>query len=557
MRLIISLQFLFALLISFSSSAADTEGDKHLAHLDSCVSKAEYYLNKNLDSTLYFIGLIEEALKENTVEGSISNFVTLGWIYSATGNKEKGLEYSLRAKQLNDSKLRANPSDPELILQSANIFVGLGNLYFSLNKLDEGLVNYEAALAEIIKTEGKVPENDLVKQKVGVYNNIAGIYIQHKDFDSAIAYYQNALKLNNTIKNKVYESSITNNLGICYLEKGQYDLADHYLLKSLSVRRELGDRRGEAQSLNNLAKIQYLKGNLNRSTEIFEEAYSVAQEIGNIHSSIISLESLSTLYDTLGNYKQAYRAFKDFKTLSDSIFNQETTANIAVLEREYLKTKEQEIDQLERENELSEKQRLKTQNLATFGALFFLLLTAILIIFLLKGKIKRSKLQHEKLKLESENHQLETQTLEEALEFKERELTANALFLLKNNELIADIINKLLEAKSTFKQENQKIIQEIILELRENQNQNIWEEFEAHFVRVHSDFYQRLQEKFSNLTSNELKLCAFLRLNMTTKEISSITHQSVNSIIVARSRLRKKLEIDGEDTQLINFLMQV
>jgi len=48
-----------------------------------------------------------------------------------------------------------------------------------------------------------------------------------------------------------------------------------------------------------------------------------------------------------------------------------------------------------------------------------------------------------------------------------------------------------------------------------------------------------------------------LRLNMSTKEISAITHQTINSITVARSRLRKKLEIDGEDTQLVNFLMQV
>jgi DNA-binding CsgD family transcriptional regulator len=174
----------------------------------------------------------------------------------------------------------------------------------------------------------------------------------------------------------------------------------------------------------------------------------------------------------------------------------------------------------------------------------------------MRGKIKAGKLLQQKLKLEHENLDLERLTLQESLEFKERELTANALFLVKNNELISKITEKLLQAKDTFKQENQKIIQDIIIELRSSQDKNLWEEFEAHFTRVHSEFYQKLQEQFPNLTANEKKLCAFLRLNMSTKDISAITYQSINSITVARSRLRKKLNIEGEDIHLVNFLME-
>jgi DNA-binding CsgD family transcriptional regulator len=94
------------------------------------------------------------------------------------------------------------------------------------------------------------------------------------------------------------------------------------------------------------------------------------------------------------------------------------------------------------------------------------------------------------------------------------------------------------------------------MELRSSQDKHLWQEFEAHFTRVHSDFYQKLQEKYPNLTANEKKLCAFLRLNMSTKDISAITYQSINSITVARSRLRKKLNIEGEDIHLINYLME-
>jgi DNA-binding CsgD family transcriptional regulator len=70
---------------------------------------------------------------------------------------------------------------------------------------------------------------------------------------------------------------------------------------------------------------------------------------------------------------------------------------------------------------------------------------------------------------------------------------------------------------------------------------------------VHQEFYQRLNEMFPDLTPNEKKLAAFLRLNMTTKDISAITYQSTDSIKIARSRLRHKLGLTQDDN-LIAFL---
>ena len=75
-------------------------------------------------------------------------------------------------------------------------------------------------------------------------------------------------------------------------------------------------------------------------------------------------------------------------------------------------------------------------------------------------------------------------------------------------------------------------------------------------MEVHEDFYDALNKKFPDLTPNEKRLCAFLRLNMTTKEISAITHQSVQSINMARFRLRKKMNMEHDDN-LISFLGQL
>ena len=171
--------------------------------------------------------------------------------------------------------------------------------------------------------------------------------------------------------------------------------------------------------------------------------------------------------------------------------------------------------------------------------------------------MRYSRLEKEHLELESKHLNLEKEKLTEQIDFKNRELATNVMYLLKKNELITNISEKLIKSKLDFKKENQQIIQEIIFDLRSNMDTDSWAEFEAHFTQVHTDFYTKLNEQFPNLTANEKKLSAFLKLNMSTKDISSITYQSVKSISVARSRLRKKLNIESEEINLVNFLSQL
>jgi len=125
--------------------------------------------------------------------------------------------------------------------------------------------------------------------------------------------------------------------------------------------------------------------------------------------------------------------------------------------------------------------------------------------------------------------------------------------LARSNEFITNVTEQLLQSKLNLNKESQAEIGRIIKEMQSHTNQDIWAEFELRFQQVYNDFYDKLQEKFPNLSANEKKLCAFLKLNMTTKEISAITYQSVNSIVVARSRLRKKLGLESEES-LITFL---
>ncbi len=528
-------------------------------------NRIEYFLqlssdliNKNLDSAMLLAeqanNLIEN-LDSDTAKSDV--YKNLGAVYTARGNFALSLDYYYKAKGLVDDALNIEPDNIQILNRQYDLILKIGVVYYYQKNFDQALHYYEDALKTIESVSSINPDYNVNGQIIRIFNNIAGVYLQRLDYNKALEYYKNALQVNVKEGNRILEASLLNNIGICYHEKRDFNLANHYFFNALALRKELGDKRGEAQCFNNIGKNYVYSGNFNQAKDYLLKALDLGREIGSKESQHISLQSLSLVYDTLRDYRNAFNTFKEFKSINDSLFNIESTNRIAQLEMQYKVDKQQKLFDLELKRREAEKEKRELIYLIIGGTLFFLLLTAALFIYLQRSKIRNSKLEKEKLELEGKHLNLEKQKLKEDLEFKNRELTTNVMYLLKKNELITNISERLIKSKLDFKPENQKIIQEIISELKSNQDTDTWAEFEAHFTHVHTDFYRRLNEKFPNLSSNEKKLCAFLRLNMSTKDISAITYQSVNSITVARSRLRKKLNIEGEDINLVNFFMQI
>ncbi len=172
-------------------------------------------------------------------------------------------------------------------------------------------------------------------------------------------------------------------------------------------------------------------------------------------------------------------------------------------------------------------------------------LAAIILFLLFRLQINKNK----RINLHRKN-------LISDLDFKNKELTTNVIYLLKKNEFIINISDKLKKSRYDFKPENRKTVDDIIRELEQGSKGDVWKDFEVRFQEVHAGFYKRLNEQFPDLSPNELKLCAFLRLNMSTKEISTITFQSPKSINMARFRLRKKMRMKNYDN-LVTFLGQL
>ncbi|MEG0189195.1 MAG: histidine kinase, partial [Algoriella sp.] len=87
-------------------------------------------------------------------------------------------------------------------------------------------------------------------------------------------------------------------------------------------------------------------------------------------------------------------------------------------------------------------------------------------------------------------------------------------------------------------------------------NRNEWESFELNIQEIHQDFIKRLSDKYSQLSAKDLKLCVFLRMNLSTKEIAPLMHLNYRSVELQRYRLRKKMQISSEinlNKYMINF----
>ena len=144
------------------------------------------------------------------------------------------------------------------------------------------------------------------------------------------------------------------------------------------------------------------------------------------------------------------------------------------------------------------------------------------------------------------------------MDFKNSELATNAMHLVQKGELLTKIkseLNQLMKAVDNEKAASE--LKKVVKVLGEDEKMDKdWEHFTHHFDKVHSDFVVVLKEKYPSITANELKLSAYLRMNLSTKEIAQLMNISVRGVEISRYRLRKKLGISSE-VNLFDFLMSI
>ena len=362
------------------------------------------------------------------------------------------------------------------------------------------------------------------------------LFRSKKDPATGEKYYLKGLALAEQKNDNLNIGVICNNLGKLGIERKDYPTAYKYLMRSLHAREKINDKSGMAKSYNFIANYYQATDSLQQALEYSKKALDLGTEIKEQLTIKTAANFLYEIYKKQGKIDKALEFHELFKQSSDSLINDSKIEEITRLQLQY------EYDKLEKERDARQLRERYTYIIIVFALIFGLIILGLLFV-LAKSRNKRIHLEKEKL--------------EKDMVIKNKELTTNVLYLLQKNELIINITSRLLKLKDKLKEENVEPVQRIIYDLQSLTDKEVWKEFEVRFQDVHEEFYQKLKDQFPDLSPSEIKLAAFLRLNMTTKEIASITGQSINSLEVARYRLRKKLGITSQEVNLVNFLLNI
>lgn len=207
-------------------------------------------------------------------------------------------------------------------------------------------------------------------------------------------------------------------------------------------------------------------------------------------------------------------------------------------------------------SEMFEKEYIsKNNNLVPVAVTCWILFNEAGKPFQMVANVKDLTFQRKAEELEKSLLQKEKEQLEKDLQTKTQQLNSKITQLIEKNHLVNNVVAQLEKLKKRASEEVDSEINSIIRDLKNNSTEDFWAQFETTFGQINQTFYNNIFKAFPNLTNNERKISAFLKMNLTTKDIANITHQSIRSIEMARARLRIKLNLSRKEN-LSKFLNQ-
>jgi len=167
-----------------------------------------------------------------------------------------------------------------------------------------------------------------------------------------------------------------------------------------------------------------------------------------------------------------------------------------------------------------------------------------------KTLLEKQKAEQEIIKLQNENLQAE-------ISYKNIQLADSTMAIIKKNELLIEIKEELDRQREKLGQGYPQRYFEKLMNLinRNISNDNDWKVFEELFDQAHENFFKRLKSAYPDLTQSDLKLCAYLKLNLSSKEIAPLLNISFRGVETRRYRLRGRLNLES-DKNLVDFIMQ-
>jgi len=395
-----------------------------------------------------------------------------------------------------------------------------------------------------------------------------------------------------------YLGLIYNSLGSAYKNLGIADSAEYFHRKALDAQRRSGNLAYLGNALIQVGNIELEHGNSNESRQLYAQAAAIADSTGNKQAQVSALLALARwemefgqrpealvynhhaeeiadglsdkgfalkaatqlldYYKRTSNYAKALEYRDKAGVLKDSIYSWDRQKEAKNLEIQYgLMEKERQLVLVRKEKEV-----VTLTNYLLWGGLVVICVLSGGAIFLLRRINKRDRMLLQakddlvkatevQQRLIEEQRLLKERQMQHELELKESQLSAMAIQMMQKNELLQELKNH-LETDKTAEKDRQlnRILSKGMLQDKD------WDDFYAYFESINKHFYTRLKEAYPDISGNDLKICALIRLRLSIKEMAAILNISPDSVKTARYRLRKKLQLQTEDN-LAEFIMQL
>lgn len=370
------------------------------------------------------------------------------------------------------------------------ILSSIGVVYRELRQSEQALVYFERSLA-LCRAQGNL------SGCAQLLINIGGVYIDDDDASPALPYMLEAVEVNTALGRKRSVASALMGVGMAYGRMYDNAQALIYFHRSLDMRRELGDETGCGQMQIHIGEVHMDNGDYEVAEPWLLQGLEIVTRQGFRSFEMRGNKYLARTLEALGKFEQALGHLRRYTDLRAELESQETGRAIARVEMQL------DIEKAERERQ----------------------------VFALKAE-----------------------QLEREMEFKSRELASMALNLAQQSELVASLREEFLPLRKDAGIGVSQLIDRLMERLRSHEGvEQSWESFERQFQSVHPGFMKQLVELCPKLTPMELKICALMRLSLSSKQIASILCASVRTVDNHRLHVRQKLEL-GADVNLSTYL---
>ncbi len=432
--------------------------------------------------------------------------------------------------------------------------LAIGNIYYSTNVFNKALKYYQKAL------DAAKASNSIVGIATS-YKNIGTVYLEQEKYEEAENYLLRALEKYKETGNPYFLSNVYNDLAVIYSKKNEYETAVDYLNKSVSILKKYGSKEDVAIALNVSAEVYKNFKEYNLSNKYLDTCIAIADEIKFGLMLQRSYKTYSENLIALKKYEKAINYLKKSYEVKDSLLSEKFNNKLAEFEAKYKTAqKEKEIIKL-KDRELLEE---AYKNLLLTGIISLTIIFGLIIFRIQTKRKKDSEIQRQKalirlketelIKAKLKQKEAEEKKLKDEIEFKTKQLTAHALNMMQKNKLLKELGESITEQSKKSNPETRKELNKIKRQLENGLNADKdWDLFKKYFEQINESFFDKLKSLNPKLTSNDYKLSALCKLNMSLKETASVLNISPDSVKNARYRLKKKLRLK-EDESLSDFI---